>query len=128
MEQTKRPRTSLGSSCCALILLGGIALGAPAQTQTSSPDNSGNNKGQQVTAEQQSGQTSDRDLTAKIRRSVVDDKSLSTYAHNVKIITTNGAVTLKGPVQSEQEKQQIADKAAAVVGPGKVDNQLTVKQ
>jgi osmotically-inducible protein OsmY len=108
--------------------LGGIALAAPAQNQTAAPDNSGNNKGQQVTAEQQSGQTSDRDLTAKIRRSVVDDKSLSTYAHNVKIITTNGAVTLKGPVQSEQEKQQIAEKAAAVVGPNKVDNQLTVKQ
>jgi osmotically-inducible protein OsmY len=128
MEQKKRPRTSWVSSCCALILFGGIALGAPAQSQTAAPDNSGNNKGQQVTAEQQSGQTSDRDLTAKIRRSVVDDKSLSTYAHNVKIITTNGAVTLKGPVQSEQEKQQIAEKAAAIVGPNKVDNQLTVKQ
>ena len=59
----------------------------------------------------------------------MEDKSLSTYAHNVKIITQDGFVTLKGPVNSEEEKQSIASKAAEVVGsPNKVTNQLTVKQ
>jgi osmotically-inducible protein OsmY len=55
-------------------------------------------------------------------------RSLSTYAHNVKIITQNGAVTLKGLVHSEEEKQTIASKAADVVSPYKVTNQITVKQ
>jgi osmotically-inducible protein OsmY len=59
----------------------------------------------------------------------VEDKGLSTYAHNVKIITVNGQVTLKGPVKSEEEKQTIASKAAEVAGsPDKVNNQLSIKQ
>ena len=56
------------------------------------------------------------------------DKGLSTYAHNVKIIAQNGTVTLKGPVQSDDEKQKVAADAASVVDSGKVANQLTVKQ
>lgn len=130
MEVRKRTQQSWVAACCSLILFGGMALATPAfsQNQTPAPDNSGNNKGQHVTADQQSGHTSDRDLTAQIRRSIVSDKSISTYGHNVKIITQNGAVTLKGPVHSDDEKQAIAAKAAAVVGPDKVTNQLTVKQ
>ena len=71
---------------------------------------------------------SDRQIAAKIRRSVVGDKSLSTYGHNVKIIAQNGSVTLKGPVHSEEEKTNIASKAAEIVGQDKVTDQLTVKQ
>jgi len=68
-------------------------------------------------------------MTKKIRQALIADKSLSTYGHNVKIITRNGAVTLKGPVHSEDEKQSIASKAAEVAGsPDKVTNQLSVKQ
>jgi hyperosmotically inducible protein len=96
--------------------------------QQPSADNSANNKQQQVTADQQSSATTDRHLTAKIRKALIADKALSTYAHNVKIITQNGTVTLKGPVKSEEEKQQVASKAAdAAGGSDKVDNQLTVK-
>lgn len=113
---------------CVLLTLSGTLCALPGLSQTPAPDNSGQNKGQQITAESQSGHTSDRDLTAKIRRSIVADKSLSIYGHNVKIITRNGAVTLKGPVHSDEEKQHIAGKAAAVVGQDKVTNQLTVKQ
>ena len=100
-----------------------------AQTQAA-PDNSGNNKvqNQSQTADQQKEKSSDRELTAKIRRAVIADKSLSTYGHNVKIIVINGAVTLKGPVHSEEEKQSIAAKATSVVGQDKVTNQITVKQ
>jgi osmotically-inducible protein OsmY len=56
------------------------------------------------------------------------DKTLSTYAHNVKIITVDGTVTLKGPVQSEDEKQKIASDAAGVVSADKITNELSIKQ
>jgi hyperosmotically inducible protein len=99
---------------------------SPAST---SADNSGRNQEQGSTADQQSQATSDRMVTKKIRQALIADKTLSTYGHNVKIITQNGAVTLKGPVHSEEEKQNIASKAAEVVGsPDKVTDQLTIKQ
>jgi hyperosmotically inducible protein len=96
---------------------------------SSSPDNSAKNKAQSNTADQQSENSSDRMTTKKIRQAVMADKTLSTYAHNVKIITQNGVVTLKGPVNSEEEKQNIASKAAEVVGSAdKVNDRLSVKQ
>jgi osmotically-inducible protein OsmY len=111
----------------------GTPVAAHAQDQanppsSTAPDNSGQNKEHNRTAENQKETTSDREITQKIRRSVVSEKSLSTYAHNVKIITQGGQVTLKGPVRSENEKETIASKAADVVGAEKVNNQLTVKQ
>ena len=57
----------------------------------------------------------------------MDDKSLSTYAHNVKIVAQGGAVTLKGPVRSDEEKKTLVSKAEEVAGSGKVTDQLTVK-
>jgi len=114
-----------------------VAVGTPLPTQaqdqanppsSAAPDNSGRNKAQTKTADNQKENTPDREITQKIRRSITADKSLSTYAHNVKIITQNGQVTLKGPVQSEDEKKMIASKAAEVVGAEKVNDQLTVKQ
>jgi osmotically-inducible protein OsmY len=99
------------------------------QDQQPTPDNSANNKAHSQTADQQSSATSDRMLTKKIRQELIADKSLSTYGHNVKIITQNGMVTLKGPVHSEEEKQTIASKAAeAAGGADKVNNQLSIKQ
>jgi len=67
----------------------------------------------------------DINITANIRKRVVDAK-LSTKASNVKIITQDGKVTLRGPVKTEQEKQQIGEIALAVAGNDKVDNQLEV--
>lgn len=96
------------------------------QTATA-PDNSGQNKAPGSTADQQSNRKSDVSITRQIRQSIVADKSLSTYAHNVKIITQHGVVTLKGPVKSEDEKQAIANKAETVVGSaGMVKNDITV--
>jgi osmotically-inducible protein OsmY len=68
----------------------------------------------------------DRNTTKQIRSAIFKDKSLSTYAHNIKIITQDGKVTLKGPVRTEEEKAGIAAKAAAVVGAENVTNQLEV--
>jgi osmotically-inducible protein OsmY len=80
-----------------------------------------------MTAGQQSNAKSDVELTSEIRRAVVKDDSLSMLAHNVKIISANGNVILRGPVKTEQEKTTIASKAQAIAGPNKVDNQLEVK-
>ena len=68
------------------------------------------------TADQQKENSSDRALAQQVRRALVKDKSLSTYAHNIKVIAQNGMVTLKGPVHSDQEKQAIEAKAAEVAG------------
>jgi len=91
-------------------------------------DNSAQNKGHIETADNQSNAKADRETTAKIRKAIVSEKDLSTYAHNVKIITVNGQVTLKGPVQTNDEKQRVATLAANVVSPDKIVNDLTVKQ
>jgi osmotically-inducible protein OsmY len=63
----------------------------------------------------------------KIRRSLMDDKSLSTAAHNVEIVAQNGQLTLKGPVASEEEKRVVEEKATAVAGSGNVTNEISVK-
>lgn len=109
------------------LLAMGLACIGPALPQTQ-PDNTKANKSDSPTADQQTNKAADRELTQKIRKSVMDDKSLSTYAHNVKIIARNGTVTLKGPVRSEEEKKTIAAKAVEVAGSAtKVDDQITVK-
>ena len=80
-----------------------------------------------ITAGEQSNAKGDVALTRKIRRAVVKDHGLSMLAHNVKIVTANGNVTLRGPVNSEAEKVAIARKAKAIAGARNVDNQLEVK-
>lgn len=119
---------SIGAIFAASLMVPFLASGqnqSSSQT-TTAPDNSAENKSSNYTADQQSGRKSDTAITRQIRKSIIADKSLSTYAHNVKIITRHGMVTLKGPVRSEEEKQDIASKAATVAGADKVSNQLTV--
>jgi len=79
-----------------------------------------------VTADQQKNNVTDRQLTQQIRKAVIADKTLSTYAHNVKIVAQNGSVTLKGPVRSEDEKKAVVAKAEDVAGAGKVTDELSV--
>src|ERR1700680_4148347 len=79
-----------------------------------------------VTADQQKENASDRELTQNIRRALMQDKALSSYAHNVKIVAQGGQVTLKGPVRNEDEKQTVETKAAEVAGAGNVTNQMSV--
>jgi hyperosmotically inducible protein len=78
------------------------------------------------TADQQKNNTSDQEIAQQIRKNIVKDKSLSTYAHNVKVVVQNGSVTLKGPVRSEDEKKAIESKAAEVAGADKVTNEIEV--
>jgi len=108
-------------------------LYSQAQTdqQGTSPDNTKMNAPDHdqasPTADQQKENRSDREITQQIRQSLVKDKSLSTYAHNVKIITQNGQVTLKGPVRSEDEKRAMEVKATEVAGENKVTSELNIK-
>jgi osmotically-inducible protein OsmY len=78
------------------------------------------------TADQQKNAPNDRELARQIRKALVDDKSSSTYAHNIKVIVQNGQVTLKGPVRSEDEKRSVEAAATAVAGAGKVTNELEI--
>ncbi len=82
----------------------------------------------EATADNQKNNTSDQDITRQIRQSLAKDSSLSTYAHNLKIVTRNGQVTLKGPVRSEDEKKAVEAKATAIAGDNKVTNELDVKE
>jgi hyperosmotically inducible periplasmic protein len=95
--------------------------------QQTPPDNTKQNKDQtNPTADQQKMNPADRAITQKIRKAIHEDTTLSTYAHNIKIITQDGKVTLRGPVRSEDEKTSIEAKAVAVAGQGNVTNQLEV--
>ena len=80
------------------------------------------------TADQQKENKSDRETARKIRQSIVKDKSLSTNAHNVKIIAQGGTVTLKGPVRSEEEKQNVEQKAAEIAGKDNVKSEIQVAE
>ena len=113
--------------CPASAWSSSFALAQSSSSQTA-PDNSGQNSNQAKTAEDQSNATADRQITAKVRRALMADKDLSTYAHNVKIITSNGNVTLKGPVKSEEEKQKVVADVANIVSADRLTNKLTVKQ
>ncbi len=103
---------------------------SPVRAGTSPPDNSGKNvrdrSANAVTADSQSNSESDLRITQAIRQAVVQDKDLSTSAHNVKIITNEGVVTLRGPVTSQQEKATIEAKATHVAGVTRVDNRLEI--
>jgi hyperosmotically inducible periplasmic protein len=114
-----------------------LALGLFAAPRASSfglrqeqPDNTKMNKGDAskdaTTTDQQKMNPSDRAISQKIRAEIMRDKSLSTYAHNVKIITQDGKVTLKGPVRTQDEKAAIEGKAVAIAGDGNVTNQIEI--
>ena len=117
-----------------LLLLGcgtlASAQDSPGQSTPASDNTKMNQRDRnpnEPTADQQQNNRSDRDITQQVRKAIEADKSFSTYAHNVKVITQNGQVTLKGPVRSEEEKSAVEAKAAAVAGESKITSELTVK-
>ena len=120
------------ATLCGLSLT--LTLPLPLSAQGSKADTSSDNtKVNQVhdgdkalTADQQSNGAGDVEVTRKIRRAITEDTSLSTYAHNVKIITNKGQVVLKGPVRSDAEKKKIEETAAQVAGGDKVKSEISV--
>jgi hyperosmotically inducible periplasmic protein len=125
-----------------LLLAGGLLSGwsgyATAQSadtasqsgRTAAPDNTKSNaqdpSNRSPTADDQTNNRSDLEITQQIRRSLMDDKSLSTYAHNTKIVSVNGKVTLNGVVKTPAEKSTVEQVAARVVGADRVVNNLKV--
>jgi hyperosmotically inducible protein len=116
----------------AAVLALSILAGSQVIAQSAAPvapDNAKSNRvdaSNAATAESQSNKTADLDITRRIRQGVLADKSLSTYAHNVKIITVNGSVTLNGVVRTTDEKTAVEMKAADVAGKANVTNDLKV--
>jgi osmotically-inducible protein OsmY len=118
---------------CAQVCILGFGLSSFGQTanqRTTPSDNTKVNKrdGNQglPTADQQKENRPDREITRDIRRSITNDKSLSTYARNIKIITQNGNVTLRGPVRSEEERKTVEAKANEVAGAGHVKSEIDI--
>ena len=123
-----------------IFLLAGLAIIGCTKDQSQSsqgsqsaavePDNTGRNVRDRneatKTPADQSENEVDRTITQNIRRAITSDDSLSTNAKNVKIITNDGTVTLRGPVKSEKEKADIEAKAKQVAGVKNVDNQLEI--
>jgi osmotically-inducible protein OsmY len=144
----EHPYTYIGRTFKVAVLLTGAAAFLPGQEpapkpdtttkpdtvtseeKTTKPDNTRANQADRtpgaVTADQQKNNKTDKETTRQIRKALVGDKSLSTYAHNVKVISQNGTVTLKGPVRTEDEKKAVESKAAEVAGASNIKSEITV--
>jgi hyperosmotically inducible periplasmic protein len=124
------PETVLRCVLGLAVMIGTLGLAQSPPSQASQPDNTKVNQRDrdqsEPTADQQKENKSDRETARKIRKAIVEDKSLSTYAHNVKIIAQNGTVTLKGPVRSADEKQKVEKIAGKIAGAKKVKSEIQV--
>jgi hyperosmotically inducible protein len=116
---------SLMVNAAALVMLqsAGAQTVPPAYNTKSNQTDASN---QAVTADDQKENDTDRGLVQRIRKSLMADKDLSTYAHNVKVISVNGQVTLNGVVRSDDEKSKVASVAQEVAGKQHVVNDLKV--
>lgn len=115
-----------------LTTVAALSLLVGCEKKPAAPDNTSNNKRDQKatspTPIDQSNDSKEIEISAQIRRAIMDDASLSTNAKNIKIITAKGgAVTLRGVVDSQAEKDAIESKAKGVAGVQSVDNQLEIK-
>lgn len=109
-----------------------LLTAAPAIAGEYDADNSAKNtrdrSDQTLKPTDQGESAADRELTANIRKAIVDDDALSMNAHNVKIVTKGGVVTLRGPVENASEKASVAAKAKKVAGVKRVDNQIEIEK
>ena len=99
---------------------------AESRTALHVPANYRDRIAEEVTADQQGQGKSDLQITQDIRKAIMEEKSFSMDAHNVKIITQHGVVTLKGPVRSEHEREMIQSIAYRVVGMNNIQNEIVV--
>lgn len=125
MQWRGKSVASLVTAAVLLALPGSYSYGQQAQ-----PDNTKVNKrdrkATEPTADQAKETAADRTIMQNIRKAIMADEAMSTYAKNVKVISENGKVTLKGPVRSEEERKNIEAKAVEVAGSGNVVNKITV--
>ena len=123
-------RDTLAGMALAVGLIVGTAFPHAQTSSQTPPDNTKVNRRDRAatakTADQQGNSKADLDLTRQIRRAIMDDKTLTTYGHNVKVITRDGHVTLKGPVHTAEEKSALETTATKIAGAGNVTNQISV--
>jgi hyperosmotically inducible periplasmic protein len=116
----------------AWIVAGGLFIlgpGGSVRAQTKADNTKVNQRDRQpseVTADQQANTRSDLEITRQIRKAIVADKSLSTYARNIKVITKGGKITLKGPVRSADDQKAIEAKATEIAGAGNVTSEISI--
>jgi hyperosmotically inducible periplasmic protein len=103
-----------------------VGCGDKPRTATDTALNARDRSGDTLTAQDQSNADADVTLTQRIRQAIVQEDSLSTNAHNVKIITVDGVVTLRGPVNNASEKARVAQKAQTIAGANRVNDQLEI--
>jgi hyperosmotically inducible periplasmic protein len=119
-------------SLTLVCVLASVLSAAPLLAGAQDADNTGRNvqdrDDQTLTPGDQGGSAADREVTANVRKAIVADDALSMNAHNVKVITLNGVVTLRGPVKNAAEKSSVAAKAQKVAGVKRVDNQLEIEK
>ena len=120
-------RTLLTLACLSALSLAAFA----ADDEKAKPDNTATNErdrsGETKTSGDQSNSSADLKITQSIRRALMKDRELSTTAKNIKVITANGQVTLRGPVKTAQEKAKVARIARSAAGRVQIDDQLDVK-
>jgi hyperosmotically inducible periplasmic protein len=120
-------RTLLALTCLSAF---SVAVVAEDKEKTK-PDNTATNErdrsGETKTSGDQANSSADLKITQAIRQALMKDRELSTTAKNIKVITANGQVTLRGPVKTAQEKAKIDQLVKSAAGGGKIDNQLDVK-
>jgi len=114
-----------------LACLSAVSLAAIAGDDKTKPDNTAINErdrsDETKTSGDQSNSSTDLKTTRAIRQALMKDGELSTTAKNIKVITANGHVTLRGPVKTAQEKAKIDQLAKSAAGGAQIDNQLDVK-
>ncbi len=116
----------------ALTCLSAFSLAAlAADDEKAKPDNTATNErdrsGETKTSGDQSNSSTDLKVTQAIRRALMKDRELSTMAKNIKVVTANGQVTLRGPVKTVQEKTKVDQIARSAAGGARIDDQLEVK-
>ena len=120
-------RTLLALACLSALNLAAFA----ADDEKAKPDNTATNErdrsGETQTSGDQSNSSADLKITQDIRRALMKDRELSTTAKNIKVVTANGQVTLRGPVKSAQEKAKVDQIARSAAGGAQIDDQLEVK-
>jgi hyperosmotically inducible periplasmic protein len=123
--------TLMKRTLLVLTCLSTVTLAAMAADDKTKPDNTAINERDRSretqTSGDQSNSSADLKITQAIRQALMNDSELSTTAKNVKIITNNGQVTLRGPVKTAQEKAKIDQLAKSAAGGAKIDDQLEVK-
>jgi hyperosmotically inducible protein len=130
LPSTRSPLPLLGASLFITIGLFAVPRASSFGAQQEQSDNTKMNKADAskdaATADRQEMNSNDRAITQKIRIEIMKDKSFRAYAHNVKIITQDGKVTLTGPVRSEDEKASVEAKAAAIAGDLNVISEIDI--